>query len=95
MSWSEELVDSLIQAGWMEEGDNIVAKHGTIWFAKETPWQGTLIDFLERMEARMERIATREKLCQDTANKPAYETLEDTESLVKVLRRLVDSSKTC
>ena len=54
---AESLFEALTARGWTWDGETIFAPHRTIWLGRRVPWEGDLLDFLERMEARLVRIS--------------------------------------
>jgi hypothetical protein len=82
------LISKLRQKGWLQEGDLIVAPSSTIWFNCETPWQGDLSDFHERMTGRLQRIKNNADLHDDPTD---YEkSFSDTKGLVVTLDEMVN-----
>jgi hypothetical protein len=78
---TEQLFAGLLERRWKWKGDAIYGPNETMWLMREDPWQGDLHDFIERMEARLTRIA-RNRF-------DGFEhSLSDTNSLVDALKAM-------
>ena len=85
---ARRLFEALEEAGWQWRHDAIYAAHGSVWFFKDSPWQGDLRSLLARMEARLDRI-TRSQAAAAAAHADAYrKSVEDTAALVRIIRAL-------
>jgi len=77
---TEQLFAALLERDWKRKGDFIYAPHESMWLLMDSPWQGDLADFIERMEGRVSRIAQNQGDCEQSLN--------DTRSLLAALRSL-------
>lgn len=78
---TEALFAALLERDWKRKGDLIYAPHESMWLSTDSPWQGDLADFIERMEGRVSRIARNQAGDSEQA-------LDDTRSLISALRSL-------
>jgi hypothetical protein len=54
---TEELFTALEDRGWRWREHVLYAPHETIWLTRDSPWEGDLGDFIERMKGRLTRIS--------------------------------------
>lgn len=84
--WNRILA-GLEAAGWAWRDDNLYGPHDTMWLGRES-WSDTLVEFLERMEGRRDRIRRNHDAWDGDDRVSAGKALSDVVLLVEVLQRL-------
>ncbi len=80
---TEELFVALLKRDWKRKGDFIYAPHESMWLLRDSPWQGDLADFIERMEGRASRIAKHQAGDFEQARDDAISLIAALRSLTK------------
>jgi hypothetical protein len=89
MTWAD-LLDALAAVGWTWRDGFRHAPKGSIWFGPD-PIDPSLHEFRDRMRKRTDRIRRFRESCAPEHRADSDESLEDMESLLAVLDRLLDA----